>query len=468
VGYEMDDVEFAINGKPFAALADVIPLKFIDGDLLQVQKKELVTSFTLSVKPLSDATRKLDYIALRVMSLCEHDLWENSNFNREPVGHTTPMREMTWSQRCPQVEFDGSTMADYSFSSVSPASGPLKLTVFNPSRTLLWPGGLNDAVDPAMNQNLQLVRVQYRPVSGGEWITAKSEDSDEQDKKKNLLCGDSRTEGCKFSWNVNNQYEKLLSGYKDGTYELRVKNFCFGGSALAESSVHEYVSDQILTLTVDTKQPLPLKKDEEYSARTVTLVYDEAIDCTAHSVAISKVFNSECESTKGLVQPLSLAEIVSAFNVKCSNANGVGSWTLEYPESTDRFRGVFEVVVSDVADANGNVARNDVKFRYTTLREDDGLTPRKCGEKTQAQTLPQKTQAQTLPLLGQLHRRAKQFSSNATALAAIVIGVAFAGIVYSRRRRLFADNDGVEIAATTVSSSLKIFDSDSKSYGATV
>ena len=126
----------------------------------------------------------------------------------------------------------------------------------NPDQYVLWPD--ENVTNALMNERLKLVRLQYRPVSGGEWITAKDESSIETDKKFNLLCADSRTEGCKFDWVINNQFEKLLSGFKDNVYELRLKNFCFGGPSLAETSVHEYVGDQILTLTVDTKRPLDI------------------------------------------------------------------------------------------------------------------------------------------------------------------------------------------------------------------
>ena len=140
------------------------------------------------------------------------------------------------------------------FESSPSSSGELNLKVNNPDQYVLWPD--DDVSDALMNQHLKLVRLQYRPVSGGEWITAKDEASNETDKKFNLLCADSRTEGCKFDWVINNQYEKLLSGFKDNMYELRLKNFCFGGPSLADPSVHEYVGDQRLTLTVDTKLPM--------------------------------------------------------------------------------------------------------------------------------------------------------------------------------------------------------------------
>ena len=124
-----------------------------------------------------------------------------------------------------------------------------------------------------------------------EWITAKSEDSDPKfSYKKNLLCDGSRLGGCTFDWDVNNQYEKLLSGFKDNIYELRLKNFCrteTRPSAPTDSTVHEYVSDQILTLRVDTKTPIPGKTYPAFQ-RFYTVEFPEAIDCSNQKVAITK------------------------------------------------------------------------------------------------------------------------------------------------------------------------------------
>jgi len=308
------------------------------------------------------------------VSLCESDL---SNLNREQIGHTIPLRQMTWSQRCPKVAFDGTTIADYSSYSVSPSSAnPLKLTVNNPDQAVLWPGGPKDDVVPAMNQNLKLVRLQYRPVGVGEWITAKSEDSEENDKKKNLLCGDSRTEGCKFEWDVNNQFEKLLSGFKDGVYELRVKNFCFGGHTLAESSVHEYVSEQRLSLTVDTFKPIPqslVRVDNHY-----TWSFYEPIDCSNQKVTITRTSKLLCDDEGNATpdesyEPTALTpEEALEFNIKCHSVKyavgGAGFWSIEMPlvhasatlspkqacERRCALDGPYRVAITGISDESGN------------------------------------------------------------------------------------------------------------------
>jgi hypothetical protein len=365
MGSEMRDVEFTINKVRMAPLGDITPFKFIDGDLLTVQKKVQTTTFTLAVNPLGDLTQNIKYVMLRVESLCEFDLWENSNFNRDPVGHAIPLREMSWSQRCPEVQFDGSTLANYltmSVSDPSPNRAPLRLAVINPNRAVLWPGSANDEVLPTMNMNLKLVRIQYRPVSGGEWITAKAEDSDERDKKKNLLCGDSRTEGCKFEWDVHNRYEKLLSGFKDGTYEVRVKNFCFGGSAFAHPSVHSFVAEETLTLTVDTVAPLEHRRSEDVSARTVTIEYLEQIDCSDQEVVLTKVRDDSCVDVH---EPVSLEVLTSSFVIKCFNAGGKGHWVMRYPFGAS---GSYEAVVSNIKDTSGNLA-SDYAFTFTAGAE---------------------------------------------------------------------------------------------------
>ena len=364
-GSEMSDVGFAINGKSIAPLSDITSVKFVDSDDLSVQRRVLKTSFTLAVTPLGELTRNIKYILLELQSLCEFELAGSGNFNRDPISHAIPLREMSWSQRCPEAQFDGSTLANYLTTSVSdpsPNRAPLRLAVINPNRAVLWPGSANDEVLPTMNMNLKLVRVQYRPVSGGEWITAKAEDSDERDKKKNLLCGDSRTEGCKFEWDVHNRYEKLLSGFKDGTYEVRVKNFCFGGSAFAHPSVHSFVADETLTLTVDTVAPLEHRRSEDVSARTVTIEYLEQIDCSDQEVALTKVRDDSCVDVH---EPVSLEVLKSSFVIKCFNAGGKGHWVMRYPFGAS---GSYEAVVSSIKDTSGNLA-SDYAFTFTAGAE---------------------------------------------------------------------------------------------------
>jgi hypothetical protein len=239
-------------------LGELVPLEVINSDSFDSQKRVTETTFTMRVKPLSSIARAVKYMKVRVQSMCESSL---DNLNREPIQQSAYLQKMTWSQKCPEVRFDGETLRDYKFSQVSKARpDALKLKVFNPDRSVLWPDAL--PVKPTTNPNLAAIKVQYRPVGEGEWISAKSSaehatTAEKSDSfKKNLLCPHSRGGGCPFAWDVNNEFDQMLSGFKDGTYEVRVKSFCVKGDVFAETSVHEFTSDEVLTLVVDTVKPL--------------------------------------------------------------------------------------------------------------------------------------------------------------------------------------------------------------------
>jgi hypothetical protein len=375
VGSELNDVQFRINGVPISPLGDLYPFKFAAGDSLDVQKRVMQTTFTLAVEPGYDTTA-INYLGLSLESLCEAELASHASHGmyRAPISHTIPLSEMSWAKRCPAVQFDPSTVAKYLFSSVSPKSAStLELKVNNPDQSMLWP---SSSASPTANENLKFVRVQYRPVSGGEWITAKDESSSESDKKKNLLCADSRSEGCAFDWNVHNQYERLLSGFKDGTYEIRVKNFCAGGPSLAESSVHEYIAEQKLTLTVDTFAPIAqtlVRADHWF-----TWSFSEPLDCSKQTIEITRQVKMACDDNgqakpQAGYKPTELsADEMDRYAVKCySLASGMGYWSINFPrpklasaalskkeqcELQCAGFGTFSVLVSGVSDVSGNVA----------------------------------------------------------------------------------------------------------------
>jgi len=347
---ELGDSTFLVNGNRFS-VGDYMPLKFVGGDALSRQKSVSQMYLNLAIEP-GFATQRIDYLQLRLQSLCETKMWEGANLYREPISFTQNVDPMSWSQPCPKVQFDESTISKYLYSSQSPStSGELNLKVNNPDQYVLWPD--EDVTDALMNERLKLVRLQYRPVSGGEWITAKDEGSTETDKKFNLLCADSRTEGCKFDWVVNNQFEKLLSGFKDNVYELRLKNFCFGGPSLADPSVHEYVGDQRLTLTVDTKRPLDIV-DVSSQQRVFGKEFDENIDCTGQKVEVKKV-RTGCGTSGGTVTDEEISEeaLRGTFEFKCTNFGGTGRWAVRFPTSES---GRYEVKIDGVMDSAGNAA----------------------------------------------------------------------------------------------------------------
>ena len=346
---ELGDSVFSINGKQLS-IDQLMPL-VIRGDALDRQKSVARRYLNFAVEP-GFATRRIAHLQLQLVSLCENDM----DLYRDPISVDLNVDQMSWSQPCPKVQFDEGTMAKYLFSGQSPSSsGVLNLKVNNPNQYVLWPDA--SLSDPLMNERLTFVRLQYRPVSGGEWITAKDESSSESDKKFNLLCGDSRSEGCKFDWKINNQFEKLLSGFKDNVYELRLKSFCFGGPSLAESSVHEFVGDQRLTLTVDSKRPLAIS-ELRFGTESFGVEFSESIDCSSEEVTIIKR-RAGCVGERVKYEPINeelKPELLKGtFEFRCVNDNAAGRWIVVFPG--DQI-GRYLVRVRGLRDAAGNAARD--------------------------------------------------------------------------------------------------------------
>ena len=395
MGTEMNDVEFSINGVNISPLGAVVPLEVLNSDLLNSQSVAIrKTVLTVKVKPASVLTRDVNYMQMRIQSLCESGL---SNLNRDPISSTAYLQKMSWSQRCPRVEFDASTMNQYGSASVSRSkSAPLKLKVFNPDREVLWPS--SGTVTPQTNERLASVKVQYRVVGKGEWISAKvpAKDATSAEKKdsykKNLLCAYSRGGGCPFDWDVNNENEQMLSGFKDGIYEVRAKSFCVRGDAFADASVHESVSSQTLSLLVDTVQPLPSSKQFYAESSTVSLSYFEPIDCSAIAVAVRKVFTPTCAAVS---ESVPTSSIKRDFTISCSNAEGHGKWIMQFPRT---IHGTFEVKLQGVKDIAGNC---------------EGFSPTLCEGNTFQFTTPQSKpcSASGASNLGYASRSSATFSS---------------------------------------------------------
>jgi hypothetical protein len=351
------DSMFSINRNKLS-LGDYMPFKFVGGDALGRQQFIAQQYLDVAVNP-GFATRNIEYVQLRVQSLCETQIWEQDNLYRDPIGFSLNVEEMSWLQRCPRVQFDETTIAGYSSSRVSKSSDlVLPLVVVNPNPDVLWPDATN-ATNPSMNTNLDKVRLQYRPVTGGEWITAKSEDGrfKNDNYKFNFLCEDSRTVGCKFDWNLNNAYDKLLSGFKDGAYELRLKSFCINAPTLADISVQEYVSDTTLALFVDTKAPM--ERARTASGETFfNVAFTEEIDCGAQTLSVTKV-NSMCDGAQATAtnDPVSAEQVQSSYSVTCVSNAGAGTWVVGFPDDAT---GLYRITVDGITDLAGNPAKTIV------------------------------------------------------------------------------------------------------------
>ena len=149
-----------MNGNRFS-VGDYMPLKFIRGDALSRQQSVSQMYLNLAIEP-GFATRSIDYLQLRLQSLCETKM---GKARIAPRAHRDTRKNvsdsMSWSQPCPKVQFDESTIWHLFSSQSTSSSGELNLQVNNPDQYVLWPD--DDVSDALMNQHLKLVRLQYRP-----------------------------------------------------------------------------------------------------------------------------------------------------------------------------------------------------------------------------------------------------------------------------------------------------------------
>ena len=350
-GIMMRNMEFSINGVNLWAFGEVLPLKRIAGERLETQHVVRETNIVMSVSR-DVAVFESKYIGISLVSLCESML--ESHMYRPIISSSVSLGPMTWSRHCPKVAFSETTMAredSYFTKKADSADTFLNLTVINPDRFNLWPTGNDATNNPSLvNEHLKYVRLQYRSVKGGEWISAKDTKAPaSQSFKANLLCDNSRTQ-CRFDWDLSNLgYDKLLSGYKDGAYELRLKSYCAGGHSSAEAAVHEYVSDQILTLKVDTKRPLvrDLKFTESLSTQEVS--FTEEVDCTSAEMVVQRR-DSGTTPWPDALPPRELHD----FETRCF----ADKWVLKFPQSAS---GYYRVKLRGVQDAATNDAE-DVLF----------------------------------------------------------------------------------------------------------
>ena len=478
LGAELNDVEFSLNGVRAAPLGEIIALDVVNSDLLNSQAtSHRKTVLTLKVKPLSVLTRELRYVQLRIQSMCESRMFESRMLDRDPIQSTVYLQQMTWSQKCPDVNFDSGTVNQYASASVSKSNpGPLKLKVFNPTREVLWPSDASPSTAQT-NPRLASVKVQYRLVGQGEWISAKvpaaaaTETEAKDSYKKNLLCPYSRSGGCPFDWDVNNENEQMLSGFKDGVYEIRVKAFCKGGDAFADVSVHESVSSESLTLTVDTVKPLPSSKQEYPESHTVSVTYFEPIDCSGVSVKVTKVLTETCAAESYEVPT---SDVKRLYTISCANAEGIGKWIMQYPRSLS---GTFEVELKGVKDIAGNcegfnpTSCEANKFRFTTFGS------RNCA--TAAADQGRRTQVRdTVSSLGRIRVRSSSRGEDSswmirlsptafTLLAALVVALGAITALFVRRASERGDDRAPLIAGTKANlrEASEVVD---RHYGATV
>ena len=167
---EFSGSQFMIGARRLSSLGEIVPIMSLPGDSLHVQRRSVVTKFALGINQGSKAVSK--FIQLSLVSLCEAEV--ELEMYRPIIEDLYPLGDISWSQSCPRALFDTTTMNERLTTSFSKSgSSTLRVNILNPDPDNLWPGG--DAHDDLVNENLAKVVIQYRPVSGGEWITAKDD-----------------------------------------------------------------------------------------------------------------------------------------------------------------------------------------------------------------------------------------------------------------------------------------------------
>jgi len=349
-GTLLQGMKFSINGIQMWSFGEVLPLRRLAGERMDSQSVVRESRVLLSVEP-SDGVYESSYLGISLVSLCESMIEEY--MYRPIISSSVTLGAMSWSKDCPQVAFHSSTLskeASYFEKSAASDSSVLSISVVNPNRYSLWPKETASTSEALVtNGNLAYVYVQYRSVSGGEWITAKDAVRGAGTNKNfNLLCPESRGgDGCIFDWDLNDPYNKLLSGYKDGKYDIRLKTMCVGGSHLAKPSVHEFVSDQNLMVKIDTKDPLV--GDFKYVSSQVTQRVDfmEDIDCTKQVITAKRG-----NSSTGPFEAVS-NEDLRQYVLQCVNDGAGGHWLMKFPYFS---QGYHKVTVTEVTDVAGNPA----------------------------------------------------------------------------------------------------------------
>ena len=150
-----------------------------------------------------------------------------------------PQGDISCSHSCHRAMLETITMNERGTTSFSKSgSSTLRVNSINADSDNRWPGG--DAHEDLVNENLAKVVIQYRPVSGGAGITANDDPETHRDDRhrNNILVRNSRIDGCPCASHSHNDFTKLLSGFNDAVYAVRVTTFCNTHYACSSPPVH--------------------------------------------------------------------------------------------------------------------------------------------------------------------------------------------------------------------------------------
>ena len=349
-GANVLDLPMSVSGDWLTAYGGPLSL----GSIPSVNSnRDLIHSkFTLRIDRGAFAHEFKD-VALKLVSECEFNLASSSMYRAAISSNDANLGTFKWEYECPKVSWDVKTYNDYgttlkAITKDGDDQGVIKMNIRNPDASNLWSkdlGAENGRYDHLVHPNVAKIQIEWRRTGRGEWISAWNSGS--TDNWSGTNCSASRSSGCAFNWDINNQY--FFSGNNDGEYEIRSKIYCKGYDAFASSDVRGSVTDVNLKFLVDVEAPIV--KDIVVVDRVVSIEYSEEVTCPQLSdkgipYEIKRV--GKCDGTSvSDEEKVSLTRIIADdYKFLCLPGDR-GSLLIQFPDVVEA--GTYEITI------NGNM-----------------------------------------------------------------------------------------------------------------
>ena len=409
-GESMLDLKFTINGDRLRPFGDPLPLNQLESTDSKGNLKYSVLSLEIE---RGFFEHEYSGIGLRLVSACEFRMGTSDWLYRAPIEDKSSLGTFRWERKCPGVTWDKTTFNKFSSFVASTESPPfVNITLMNPDPMNLWtsdrwtPEGVkktkeerNEKEDEnvgwdskkshLVHPNVEFVRVQWRKTGVGEWISAsdidwssweEGEDPSVEktfenffkeypyDKKEesrrrqaqalfkldvndaDLQCATSRGEGCSLKWNLVR--DKFLSGFNDGSYEVRAKVFCSGYDSFATSEVRGSVTDEPLSLEIDVTAPTAIST--HVFGRTFSVAHTEPVRCPQLQSQLSMPYIitrvKDCDGNAVENGTVADVHIYSYFSFICMTDTPY-SLVVNFPDESKAPDGTYEITVNANAGA---------------------------------------------------------------------------------------------------------------------
>jgi len=233
--------------------------------------------------------------------------------------------------------------------------------------------------------------------------------------------------------------DKFLSGFNDGSYEVRAKVFCSGYDSFATSEVRGSVTDEPLSLEIDVTAPTAIST--HVFGRTFSVAHTEPVRCPqlqSHSsmpYIITRV--KDCEGNAVENGKVADVHIYSYFSFICMTDTQY-SLVVNFPDESKAPDGTYEITVNanagapsaeKVTDYGNNAVKRQV-YKGITIGDEcetkNGVTAR-------------------LGLVKNLHSKDQSSITmkNSTIARALFATVSVAAVlVYFTTRRLYSPHRG--------------------------